>query len=212
LAVPSRIPLLGDAFRHFATSCGLTSILNPKIAGVAKYGGSFAGAYLLWRGLFMPWELNSVMDKDLADEGLRRLRPVAHIAAALEPMPRTHFGRVATLEASFYMRNQLLRDADWASMAHSLEVRVPLVDLPLLRAVAPAMIALPKGEGKRWLATSPRLALPLGTHDRPKTGFGTPVQEWLQSDDRLQDWRRVPQLAGPRCPWARRWAYQLAAA
>jgi asparagine synthase (glutamine-hydrolysing) len=211
-AVPSRIPLLGDAFRHFAASCGLTSILNPKIAGVAKYGGSFAGAYLLWRGLFMPWELNSVMDKSLADEGLRRLRPVAHITAALEPMPRTSFGRVASLEASFYMRNQLLRDADWASMAHSLEVRVPLVDVPLLRSTAPAMIALPIGAGKRCLATSPSLALPADARDRPKTGFGTPVQEWLQSDDRLQNWRRVPQLAGPRCPWARRWAYQLAAA
>ena len=211
-AVPSRIPLLGEAFRHFATRFGLTSVLNPKIAGVPEYGGSFAGAYLLRRGLFMPWELNSVMDKNLADEGLGRLRPVAHIAAALEPMPRTDFGKVASLEASFYMRNQLLRDADWASMAHSLEVRVPLVDVQLLRAVAPAVIALPKGEGKRWLATSPRLALPLNSRDRPKTGFGTPVPEWLQSDHRLQDWRRVPQLAGPRCPWARRWAYQLAAA
>ena len=63
-------------------------------------------------------------------------------------MPRTSFGKVASLEASLYMRNQLLRDADWASMAHSLEVRVPLVDVPLLRAVAPMMIALPNGFGK----------------------------------------------------------------
>jgi len=30
------------------------------------------------------------------------------------------------------MRNQLLRDADWAGMAHSLEIRVPLVDVELL--------------------------------------------------------------------------------
>src|SRR5262249_1259716 len=119
-AVPSRIPLLGDAFRRFAIRFGLTSVLNPKIASVPEYGGMFAGARLLRRGLFMPWELSSVMDKNLADEGLRRLRPVAHIAAALEPMPRTSFGKVASLEASFYMRNQLLRDADWASMAHSL--------------------------------------------------------------------------------------------
>jgi len=33
----------------------------------------------------------------------------------------------------WYMRQQLLRDADWADMAHSLEIRVPLVDLELLR-------------------------------------------------------------------------------
>jgi asparagine synthase (glutamine-hydrolysing) len=211
-AIPSRIPLLGDLFRYFAAASGLASILNPKVAGVPKYCGSFAGAYLLRRGLFLPWELSSLMDKNLVDEGLRRLQPVRHIAAALEPMPRTNFGRVATLEASLYMRNQLLRDADWASMAHSLEVRVPLVDVQLLRAAAPAMIALPNGTGKRSLATSPSLALPSETIDRTKTGFGTPVEEWLQRDDRLQRWRHLPQLARPRCPWARRWAYQLAAA
>jgi asparagine synthase (glutamine-hydrolysing) len=211
-AIPSRIPLLGDAFRHFATSSGLASIINPKAAGLLKYGGTFAGAYLLRRGLFMPWELRSLMDKSVVDEGLRRLQPVRHIATALEPMPRTSFARVASLEASLYMRNQLLRDADWASMAHSLEVRVPLVDVPLLRAAAPSMITLPNGAGKRYLATSPRRALPADVLDRLKTAFGTPVNEWLQRDDRLQHWRRVPQLAEPRCPWARRWAYQLAAA
>lgn len=211
-AAPSHIPLLGDAFRYFAASSGLTSILNPKVAGVPKYGGTFAGAYLLRRGLFLPWELSSVMDKNLVDEGLRRLQPLRHIATALEPMPRTNFGRVASLEASLYMRNQLLRDTDWASMAHSLEIRVPLVDVQLLRAAAPAMIALPNGAGKRCLANSPSLALPPEAIDRPKTGFDTPVKEWLQRDDRLQQWRRMPQLAKQKCPWARRWAYQLAAA
>ena len=34
------------------------------------------------------------------------------------------------------MRNQLLRDTDWASMAHGLEVRVPLVDSVLLSSAA----------------------------------------------------------------------------
>ena len=84
-ALPSRIPLLGDAFRYFAAGSGLASMLNPKVAGLLKYGGSFAGAYLLRRGLFMPWELSDLMDKDVADEGLRRLHPVRHIAMVLEP-------------------------------------------------------------------------------------------------------------------------------
>jgi asparagine synthase (glutamine-hydrolysing) len=211
-SVPSRIPLLGDVFRHFAVSSGLTSIFHPKVAGMLKYGGSFAGAYLLRRGIFMPWELSSLMEKNFVDEGLRRLQPIRHIAEILEPMPRTSFGRVASLEASLYMRNQLLRDADWASMAHSIEVRVPLVDVPLLRAVAPLMIARPHDLGKRCLATSPQLALPPDMVNRPKTGFGTPIKDWLQHDDCLQRWRRVPRLAEPRCPWARRWAYQVAAA
>ena len=42
--------------------------------------------------------------------------------------PQSALAKVAALETSLYMRNQLLRDADWAGMAHGLEVRVPLVD------------------------------------------------------------------------------------
>jgi asparagine synthase (glutamine-hydrolysing) len=211
-AVPSRIPLLGDAFRHFAAALGLTNILGPKAAGLLKYGGTYAGAYFLRRGLFMPWELAAVMDKDLVTEGLRRLRPIRHIGEALAPRPRSSFGKVATLEALLYMRDRLLRDTDWASMAHSLEVRVPLVDVELLRAVAPAMTQLPNGSGKRVLAASPGSPLPPEIARRAKTGFGTPVGDWLQRDVRLQGWRRRSGLAGRRCPWARRWAYQVGAA
>jgi asparagine synthase (glutamine-hydrolysing) len=211
-AAPSRVPLLGEAFRHFAGGCGLANILGPKALGLLKYGGTYAGAYLLCRGLFMPWELDAVMDQDMIIEGLRRLRPIWHIAESIVPEPRTSFGKVAALEASLYMRDRLLRDTDWASMAHSVEVRLPLVDVQLLQAVAPAMTVLPSGAGKRLLASSLASKLPLEIARRAKTGFGIPVGEWLQRDACLQKWRRVSRLAGPKCPWARRWAYQLAAA
>jgi asparagine synthase (glutamine-hydrolysing) len=128
------------------------------------------------------------------------------------PRPRTAIGKVAALEAGLYLRNQLLRDTDWASMAHSIEVRVPLVDARLLRAIAPVLVSLPAGAGKRLLAGSPSKALPRDIVDRAKTGFETPIRDWLQRDERLQGWRHVPALAGRNCPWARRWAYQLAAA
>ena len=164
--------MLGDAFRYFAAASGLASVLNPKVAGLLKLGGSFAGAYLLRRGLFMPWELSGLMDKDFVTEGLRRLDPVRHISAALEPMPRTNFAKVASLESSLYMRNQLLRDADWASMAHSLEVRVPLVDAHLLRAVAPTLLSLPDGTRKRCLANSPKHATAARDHQS--------AQDWLR--------------------------------
>src|SRR5262245_7837098 len=145
-----------------------------------KYGGSFAGAYLLRRGLFMPWELSGLIDKAFVDEGLQKLHPVGYIAAALEPEPHTNCAKVSTLEASLYMRNQLLRDTDWASMAHSLEVRVPLVDAHLLQAIAPALVSLPDGTRKQCLANSPRRQLPAEIINRRKTGFGTPIKDWLQ--------------------------------
>jgi asparagine synthase (glutamine-hydrolysing) len=208
LWLPSHIPFLG------AFVCGgLRAVggVNPKAAGMLQYGGDYAGAYLLRRGLFMPWELNSLLGVEMAQAGLRRLAPLDHLNSLLHPKSRSAFGKVAALEASFYMRNQLLRDADWASMAHSLEVRVPLVDASLLRRVAQATVC-GRLKGKDALALSPRLPLPARVRSRPKTGFGTPLATWLQQDARLQSWKGVSTLAAPACPWARRWAYQVMAA
>ena len=105
---------------------------SPKYAGVLEYGGSYGGAYLLRRGLFMPWELPEVMDSDFARAGWRELEPIATIER--ETMQIAPHSRISCLESCLYMRNQLLRDADWAGMAHSLEIRVPLVDIDLLRS------------------------------------------------------------------------------
>jgi len=211
LAIPGRIPGLGDLARRLLTGLGhFSSFLNPKAAGLLKYGGTYAGAYLLRRGLFMPWELESVVGSEIARLGLRRLTPLRHIETALRPQPSTRFGKVAVLESSLYMRNQLLRDTDWASMAHSLEVRVPLVDIKLLSHLA---VATTKNGSlsKRILGNSPHRPLPAKVMERPKTGFGTPIQTWLQRDATIQRWRRVPALAVDKCGWARRWAFQVAA-
>jgi asparagine synthase (glutamine-hydrolysing) len=206
------MPGLGNAARWALTGLGQVSpIINPKAAGLLKYGGTYAGAYFLRRGLFMPWELETVIGVEMARLGLRRLNPLRHINAALQPEPRTSFGKVAAMESSLYMRNQLLRDTDWASMAHSLEVRVPLVDSKLLRALAP--ITAGRGlQSKGLLAGSLSVPLPRSVLDRPKTGFTTPVQSWLQRDNRIQQWRRIPALALKKCHWSRRWAFQVATA
>jgi asparagine synthase (glutamine-hydrolysing) len=110
------------------------------------------------------------------------------------------------------MRNQLLRDTDWASMAHSLEVRVPLVDVELLRRVSPLLAKRKRRVSKRLLANSPRLPLPTKITERAKTGFVTPIETWVQRDSRVQSWRRIPTIAVDNCPWARRWAFEVAAA
>ena len=106
------------------------------------------------------------------------------------------------------MRNQLLRDTDWASMAHSLEVRVPLVDTQLMSHIA-LTAAEKQPYSKRMLGQSPRIPLPTRVLERPKTGFQTPIHAWLQRDNRMQGWRRVPALIRKKCGWARRWAFQV---
>src|SRR5437899_12315367 len=56
---------------------------------------------------------------------------------------------VRYLEVARYMRNQLLRDSDVMSMAWSLELRVPVVDVKLIGALEriPARLRLARGKG-----------------------------------------------------------------
>jgi asparagine synthase (glutamine-hydrolysing) len=204
-ALPSRIPLLGLALRKVAGVVAPRLGANPKAAGLFEYGGTYASAYLLRRGLFMPWELGQVLDQDTVEQGLRGLLPLRLIDAELQPRPRTAFARVATLESSLYMRNQLLRDTDWASMAHSLEVRVPLVDSVLLSKLAPRAGAERRRKGKRLLAMAPTRALPAAVTSRAKTGFTTPVETWMTTHIRTRQCKARTVGASSR-PWVRDWS------
>jgi asparagine synthase (glutamine-hydrolysing) len=176
----ARLPLAGRAARiALAPLLAATGIASPKAAGLLELGGSWPGAWLLRRGLFMPWELTRVLPRDTVVEGLRRLRWPQRIGSCLEPDPGSDFARVATLEATHYLRDTLLRDADWASMAHGIELRTPLVDAWLLRTAGPAFAALGPARGKAVLAQAPRRPLPSLAVARRKTGFQTPVAAWL---------------------------------
>ena len=77
------------------------------------------------------------------------------------------------------MRNQLLRDADWAGMAHSLEIRVPYVD-PFFLAALPPGDVLATIKAKEAVADVPQPPLPEASRNRSKTGFVTPVGRWMR--------------------------------
>ena len=87
---------------------------------------------------------------------------------------------LAQIESMTYLRNQLLRDSDWASMDHSVELRTPLVDAHLLTQLQPLLPRFAEFPGKTLLAHAPARPLPPTLINRPKTGFGIPVQRWLQ--------------------------------
>lgn len=178
LRVPAGVPGLGVTVSKLSNAFGVFAN-NPKIAGLTQYGGTYAGAYLLRRGLMLPDEVHKVLDPEVWRIGLRRLQPVQRVRWSATPLPRHPISRVAALESVNYMRNQLLRDADWAGMAHSLEIRTPLVDFDLLKALSPVAPHLAAGLGKRALAAAPNLALPDAIVSRPKTGFGVPTGRWL---------------------------------
>jgi asparagine synthase (glutamine-hydrolysing) len=181
-SVLAKVPGLGGGVSRLNAALAKRSRhVSPKMGEIVRYGGSWAGAYLVKRGRFLAEELPSVLGEEIAREGLARLQPLALIERAVTPDPGNPYARVAALESSLYLRNQLLRDMDWASMAHSLEVRVPLVDAHLLRRIAPALVSR-HGRGKAILANAPRPPLPEPVRARRKTGFTLPIKEWLQQD------------------------------
>jgi asparagine synthase (glutamine-hydrolysing) len=63
-------------------------------------------------------------------------------------------------------------------MAHSVEIRVPLMDYRLIQQLAP-LLASPYAPGKTEMALTPSQRLPDTILERPKTGFAVPVREWL---------------------------------
>lgn len=172
------------------------NLSSPKYASLLEYGCRIDSAYFLSRALYMPWELDAMLDPALLAQGFEELDM---FEALRDSTPRVPSPRVklTSLFGAWYMRNQLLRDSDWASMAHSLELRVPLVDVELWETVL-RLVLSGNPVGKRELALSPKLQLPHDVVMRPKMGFHIPVRDWLVEDEPaalgergLRGWARI---------------------
>ncbi len=171
----------------------IAAVASPKYAGLLEYGGSLGGAYLLRRGLFMPSELPNLIGPEMAREGWRALRPILRLDATCADIAEPE-NKVRALEMGWYMRNQLLRDADWAGMAHSLEIRTPLVDAELFRGLAPSLGRVGSPD-KNAMAQTPATPLPAAVLERAKTGFFVPVEDWMHESNKrgergLRGWAR----------------------
>jgi asparagine synthase (glutamine-hydrolysing) len=155
--------------------------MPSKWIGVLSHSGSLPRAYLLRRALHLEVELEDMFDHPTLSEALERLatpRALTGAVGALIDADASNYAQISALESGWYMRNQLLRDTDWASMAHGVEVRVPFVDLAVLRRIGPA-IASSAPPTKATLATC-ALRLPESLTGRAKTGFTTPVNQWIR--------------------------------
>lgn len=196
LRIARMAPSAGRGLR-IVTRAMISRFTSPKYASLFEYGGSWGGAYLLRRGLFMPWELPGLLDPELVRIGWRDLAAIEQMNALVRPFQdlrglsakQADFLRVSALETSCYMRSQLLRDADWAGMAHSVEIRVPFVDMTLLRQIAPLRASefSPRKPGLVHCLSNP---LPEEILHRPKSGFVVPVREWMPEavGRGLRDW------------------------
>lgn len=123
------------------------------------------------------WWRRSWPDRKLRQMGFK----VPHFAR--EPAPPLHdaMSELSWGEIAHYMRDTLLRDSDAMSMAHSIELRVPFLDTPLVTRV------LSYPAAKKFNPRRPKDMLLRATHDlipeqiwnRPKMGFTLPMRNWM---------------------------------
>lgn len=156
-----------------------------KLALLRSQAGGVPSAYVAVRAVRSPWEAASLLAADVRSQAT--FEPVDYAAAFLPDGADTAW-QVTCLELRTYTHNQLLRDTDAMSMAHSLEVRVPLLDHQLVELASRLPASLRDGRGQpKWLLV--QTALPEMGPDffaRPKRGFTFPFARWLRCE--LRDW------------------------
>jgi asparagine synthase (glutamine-hydrolysing) len=136
-----------------------------------------AALYLAVRGFFTPDQVERLTGLEAS-----RVRAVLDEAVDGAPAGRSPAEAVNALELDRYLHDQLLRDTDVFGMAHSIEIRVPFLDHPLVELLAGA----PPGLKVRGRTNKPLLADAVG--DRrlreraraPKRGFTLPLAVWLR--------------------------------
>ena len=152
---------------------------NARWQHAPDWGRTISGAWWLRRSLHAPEELVDLMSEALAAEALAGFHAEHWVKGMVGALPADHRLALGQIESATYLRNQLLRDSDWASMDHSVELRTPLVDAHLLEQLQPLLANFSRFRNKTLLADAPTNPLPPKIVLRRKTGFGIPVNRWL---------------------------------
>jgi asparagine synthase (glutamine-hydrolysing) len=158
---------------------------NRKLASLASDNGRLLHPYFLTRLLFTGRQRDDLLssaDRLAVEAASASQRESLQRATALDPI-----NRVSYLESRCYMLNTLLRDTDFMGMSQGLEVRVPLIDHRLAKAI----LALPgkwkiNGTPKRLLVGALAGSLPGEIVHRPKRGFTLPFARWLREELRSE--------------------------
>ena len=152
---------------------------NSRWRHASEWAKTIGGAWWLRRSLFAPDDLPSLMGAELAAEAMQGLCVGDLVLRMSGDLPGDDRLALGQIESTTYLRNQLLRDSDWASMDHSVELRTPLVDAHLLSSLQEYLPLFHRYPKKQLLAEAPDKPLPEDVTKRRKTGFGIPVANWI---------------------------------
>jgi asparagine synthase (glutamine-hydrolysing) len=131
-----------------------------------------------WLGSFTVEEQSALLKRPTGDA----LSEQRHAYAGSKGLDSLQ--RLISLYATTYLQDDILVKVDRASMACSLEVRAPFLDLDLVEFLGrvPSRLKLRRLDTKHLLKRAMADVLPRGIANRPKKGFGIPVAKWFRHD------------------------------
>jgi len=166
-----------------------------KLPDMVRHGDNLVSLYQLAYALFLPDFQREVLGREqagLLEDGL----PGAVRARVEQEIDgRSALAAISVLEQRLFLGERLLRDNDVASMAASIEQRLPLVDSVLLETAmrVPDAARYQPVRSKAMLRRIGLRGLPPELFQRPKRGFVLPFDRWIRQglsgaiDETLRD-------------------------
>ncbi len=166
---------------------GQTPDASRKALSAWQDASAFPADYFFTRLLFTPEKIARAMGEE-PETGTDTWKRSAwwqwFSTAASQTASMDDFTKISWLELRSYMASTLLRDTDAMSMRHSLEVRVPFLDLPLVEGVLsiPESQKFNREQPKSLLTEALRDILPGEIIAQRKRTFTFPWDTWFRGD------------------------------
>lgn len=176
--------------------------LRQKLAAlVKKLPGHFKGKGYVMRGaqslrqryignayIFRPEEKRHLLKNSVTGTPEDLLAPLYDSISHLKDSDQ-----MQTVDLNYWLPGDILKKADRMGMAHSLEVRVPFVDLDVFEVARrlPHKMKFRRGVTKYALREASKSVLPGEVSARRKLGFPIPIRRWLKEDDCYQRVRKA---------------------
>lgn len=168
------------------------------------------GEYLMYRGLLAPTTVAELLDTSEKEV----INSLQQLNEYYPEKPLRDGNRVSSLEASLYMQNQLLKDTDFMSMWHALEIRVPFLDKFLLNAISQIHTSIKFKSPKYLLVEAFKDELPEEIWNRKKQGFTFPFANWLKHAEFIKPENKTEEkfyryFCADKISWSRYWSVIL---
>ncbi len=161
---------------------GKNYLYNASLGAVERYVDSISQFNFLGKNALYTKDFRAKLNGDFG----KGERLFGEIAASLETGDAVD--KLLYLDSRTYLPSDILTKVDRMSMATSLEARVPLLDHKLIEFVGqiPANLKLNNLETKYIFRKAVRGIVPDEILDRPKQGFGVPINEWINANLRAE--------------------------